>query len=82
MRPLLLTLTLLIVSFVSVGSSLVCQRRYKDLTDQYYRDAREEIERQILEAEAVGSDATALRAEHLRLTREWQTHVKRRQENE
>ena len=82
MRPLLLTLTLLTGSFVSVGSSLVCQRRYMDHTDQYYRDAREEIERQILEAEAVGSDATALWAEHLRLTREWQAHVKQRQKNE
>jgi hypothetical protein len=82
MRPSLLILTLAIASFVSFGSSRVWERRGMDDTDQFYRDARQEIERQILEAEAAGTDVTALRAEHLRLTREWQAHVKYRQENE
>jgi hypothetical protein len=80
MRPLLLILTLVISSLASVGGSRICERHYMDRTDQYYRDARQEIDRQILEAEALGTDATALRAEHLRLTREWQAHVKQRQE--
>jgi hypothetical protein len=82
MRPLLLILTLVIASLVSFGGSRVCERSYMDCTDQQYRDARQEIERQILEAEADGTDVTALRAEHLRLTREWQAHVKQRQKAE
>ena len=80
MRALLLILTLVIASLVSVGGNLVCERRYMDPTDQYYRDARQKIEQQILEAEALGTDTASLRAEHLRLTREWQVHVKQRQE--